>query len=165
MVSSFYWDSIAMPFHSENIPEVPCSGETEPPRAVTPHDDGPVSKSRPLAPRPWGPWASVGWTLLCLAVLVVAQIAVLIVFAVVRVAQSPAIKPDDLNAIGKDLATNGNLLSAATLASTPAVVGLVALLIRIRHYPLRKYLALTGQPHARSCWRSAVWPPSWLRAI
>jgi membrane protease YdiL (CAAX protease family) len=84
----------------------------------------------------------VGWTLLCLAALAIAQVAVLIVFAVVRVAQAPAIKPDGVGGL-EELATNGNLLATATLASTVAVLGLVVLLVRIRRYPVNEYLALS----------------------
>jgi uncharacterized protein len=127
---------------SENIRDVHFSSETEPSRLIAADEVGSVCSSGPTVPRPWGPWATVGWTLLCLAALVVAQVAVLIGFAAVRLAQGPAIKPDGLGAVGEELATNGDLLATATLASTPAVLGLVAMLVRIRRYPMREYLAL-----------------------
>jgi membrane protease YdiL (CAAX protease family) len=40
------------------------------------------------------------------------------------------------------LVTNGNALVLATLLSTPATVGLIALLVKVRGYPARDYLAL-----------------------
>ena len=44
---------------------------------------------------------------------------------------------------------NGNVVALGTLVNTLTVVGLVALLIRVRRYPVRDYLALTWPP-ARS---------------
>jgi membrane protease YdiL (CAAX protease family) len=69
------------------------------------------------------------------------QIGVLIIFGVGRLATNRNPRLDDLG-------TNGNVLALATLASTPAVVGLIALLVRARRYPIRDYLALNW-PSAR----------------
>jgi membrane protease YdiL (CAAX protease family) len=91
------------------------------------------------APRPWGPWATIGWTALLVAVMFAVQIAVLIGFVVVRRASHPAARIDDLP-------MNGNLLATAALLSVPALIGLVALLIAYRRYPIRDYLALTWPP-------------------
>jgi len=77
------------------------------------------------SPSPWGPWATIGWTLLCLATMVVAQTAVAIAFVLVRVALNPQEKI-------ADIAANGNMIMLAGLANTPPVVGLVALLIVFR---------------------------------
>ena len=44
------------------------------------------------------------------------------------------------------LATNGNLLTVATLLSTPLTIGLVGLLVWVRRYPMRDYLALRWPP-------------------
>jgi len=101
-----------------------------------------MSGNAASSPRPWGPWATIGWTLLCIVVMFAAQIAALIVFVVFRIATNPSAKFDDL-------ATNGNLWALATLLSTPATVGLIALLIRVRRYPIRDYLVLYWPP-ARS---------------
>jgi uncharacterized protein len=86
-------------------------------------------------PRPWGPWATLGWTLLCVVMLFAIQIAVLLVFVVIRLARDA--KPNF-----DDLARNANVVSIGTLASTAAIVGLVALLVHLRRYPFRDYLAL-----------------------
>lgn len=90
----------------------------------------------PLAPRPWGPWATIGWTVLCLVVMVLIQNVVAFVFLVVLFArEGPGTRLTDM-------ATNGNLIATATIVSTPAVLGLVSLLVGIRRYPVRDYLAL-----------------------
>jgi membrane protease YdiL (CAAX protease family) len=113
----------------------PAPGPTEDPEFA-------VTLEPVMLPRPWAPWATIGWTLLCIVVIVVAQIAALFIFVAFRFATSPSPKFDDL-------ATNGNFLALATLLSTPAVVGLIALLIRVRRNPIRDYLALYWPP-ARS---------------
>jgi len=87
------------------------------------------------APGLWGPWATIGWTLLCVVVMLAAQVVGLLTFVVLRIATNASPKFDDL-------ATNGNVLALATLFSTPASVGLIAFLIRVRRYPIRDYLAL-----------------------
>ena len=38
-------------------------------------------------PRPWGPWATLGWTLLCVLMLIVIQVAVLFAFMAIRIAR------------------------------------------------------------------------------
>jgi uncharacterized protein len=91
-------------------------------------------------PRPWGPWATLGLTLLCAVLLFAIQVAVLLVFMLIRVARGAEPKFDDV-------ASNGNVVAVGTMASTAAIVGLVALLVHLRRYPIRDYLAL-------------VWPPA-----
>ena len=104
-------------------------------------ETGSPMPSMPVSPAcPWGPWATIGWTVICIVVMFVIQSAVLIVFFVVSSALNPNAKLDALF-------TNGNVLALSTLASTPVVVGLVALLVSIRRYPIRAYLAL-------------IWPPA-----
>jgi uncharacterized protein len=88
-----------------------------------------------LLPRLWGPWATIGWTLLCIMTLFAAQIAGAIIFVLCRSAITGSLTFDDLG-------TNGNLLALATLFSTLATVGLIALLVWLRGYPIRDYLAL-----------------------
>ena len=48
-----------------------------------------------------------------------------------------------------DLAFNGNVVALATLLSTSAAIGLIALLAYLRRYPIRDYLVLY-RPTARS---------------
>jgi membrane protease YdiL (CAAX protease family) len=91
-------------------------------------------------PRPWGPWATLGWSALCVVVMVVIQIVGLIIYVVAEYTRDPHVKLESL-------VTNGNVLVVATLASTPVVVGLVALFVRIRRCRIAEYLAL-------------IWPPA-----
>lgn len=93
-------------------------------------------------PRPWGPWATLGWTLLCAIMLFGVQVAVLLILMAVRLARGAEVKFDEL-------ANNGDVVSIGTLASTVSIVGSVALLIRWRRYPIRDYLAL-HRPTTRS---------------
>jgi membrane protease YdiL (CAAX protease family) len=105
-----------------------------------------VADSKPAeskaGPRPWGPWATLGWTLLCAIMLFAIQVAVLLILMAVRLARNAEVKFDEL-------ANNGDVVSIGTLASTVSIVGSVALLIRWRRYPIRDYLALQ-RPTARS---------------
>ncbi len=99
----------------------------------TPADPG-------VSPRAWGPWATIGWTLLALAVMVGVQIGVLVGFA----AASGGFMPPNLQAI----ATGSLFLSTSTLVSTPILLGLLALLIRVRGWSIAGYLDLR-MPTAR----------------
>jgi uncharacterized protein len=118
------------------------SGIGQPVDSTWEAEDSPTLGAPASAPRPWGPWATIGWTLLCIVVLFAIQVAVSIGFVVVRLASNRQARIDDLP-------SNGNLLAVATLLSTPAVVGLVVLLIHYRRYAIRDYLALSWPP-ARS---------------
>jgi len=91
------------------------------------------------SPRPWGPWATIGWTLLCIVGIIAGQIVAFLVFLVIRLATNPNARFDDLLA-------NGNVLALGSLVNTLTVVGLVTLLVRVRRYPVRDYLALTWPP-------------------
>jgi uncharacterized protein len=102
-----------------------------------------ISKPAKLS-RPWGPWATVGWTLLSILVLGVAQVVGVLIFVVFRFATNRSVKVEEL-------VTNGDAWFLATLVSTPATVGLIALLIKFRGYPARDYLALRWPT-----WRSAM---------
>jgi membrane protease YdiL (CAAX protease family) len=93
-------------------------------------------------PRPWGPWATIGWTLLCIVVMFIAQFTAFFIFAAFEITRNPSAKLDDL-------AKNGNLWALATFFSSSAAVGFIALLVLFRHYPIRDYLALYG-PKPRS---------------
>jgi membrane protease YdiL (CAAX protease family) len=89
--------------------------------------------------RVWGPWATIGWTVLCILVLFVIQIGVLLVFVAIGLGSNRAARLEEL-------ATSGNVLAFGTLASTPAVVGLVVFLVRVRRYSIRDYLDLSWPP-------------------
>ncbi|WP_406698024.1 type II CAAX endopeptidase family protein [Singulisphaera sp. Ch08] len=107
-------------------------------QTVTGRTEGPILLGPVVPPKPWGPWASLGWTMLCLAVTFGVQIGALIAFAVANGSKE--------NLIG--VSSSALFLSVATLISTLTIFGLVALLIRIRRWTVHQYLALT-MPTAR----------------
>jgi CAAX protease family protein len=114
--------------------------DSEPLAESTREEESPASGEAISAVRPWGPWATMGWLILCIVVIFVMQMLVFLIFLAVRFASNPHV---NLN----DLVYDGNLLAVSSLVSTPAVVGLIAFLISVRRYPFRSYLA----------W---VWPPA-----
>jgi membrane protease YdiL (CAAX protease family) len=88
------------------------------------------------ASRPWGPWATLGWSLAIIAAFILLQTVVAVVFVVVKMASGARIDPEQFM-------TDGNLLSSATLATTPVMVALAALLIYFRRCSIADYLGLT----------------------
>jgi uncharacterized protein len=138
----------AMTNGSGNIPDPPVSDQIElVPRLIT-GGEGSVSFGEISPLRPWGPWATVGWTLLSLVVLFGVQFAVLVIFMLVQLSVGSDAKLEELS-------YNGNFLAACTFASTPAIIGLVTLLIWGRGCRIREYLAL-NVPDARSGFISAA---------
>src|SRR5262249_16688020 len=108
--------------------------------AISPENDPEFSPPKVVTSKgPWGPWASLGWTVVCFVVFLIAQIVVTVVVVVVKLGGNP--KPD-LSALGPD----GILIGLATLESTPPVVGLVLLLIWVRGVPVRDSLAWKWPP-------------------
>ena len=90
----------------------------------------------PPAARPWGFWATMGFSLLIFGVtLGVQSLALVIYIPVMKLAG----KPFELS----ELADNGFFLSIATCLSTPVTVGLTVLLAWVRRgIAVRDYLAL-----------------------
>jgi membrane protease YdiL (CAAX protease family) len=121
--------------HSSDLGQPPDSNWAE----ASPTPEQPV----PL-PRPWGPWATIGWTIVCLLAMAVIQIIVLVIFVVFRLAQAPGstLKLDEL-------AHDGNLFGLAGSTSLLGAVGLVILLVSVRRSPIRDYLALSWPPARR----------------
>jgi uncharacterized protein len=85
--------------------------------------------------KPWGPWATLGWTVVAIVLMTVVQIAVGIPYVVGMVLLGGKI---DVNTLSHD----GNFISTIIIATTIAVSGLVLLLCRVRHVPIAIYLAL-----------------------
>ncbi len=115
--------------------------------ALADNDVPPVVLNPVAHPRLWGPWSTIGWTIIALLLTMLAQTVVQVMFVVTRVRDTARIDVSDL-------ATNGSLLAAATLFSAPPVLGLIYLLIAVRRYPVWKYLALrwpAGKQIALSC--------------
>ena len=105
---------------SQPGPIEPQKPETSP--WATPTADLDYSGPAPptVSPGLWGPWATIGWTILCILVGFVAQLAVVVGNVLVRTLISGSDKIDDL-------ALDGNVLALATLCSTISTIGLVAL--------------------------------------
>jgi membrane protease YdiL (CAAX protease family) len=89
------------------------------------------------SPNPyWGPWATLGWTVLLIGMTLLGQIIGLIGYAIV---QPKAVLGADAAAIQN----NGNLVAvSATIGMIPAVA-LIVILVLVRGCSLRDYLALT----------------------
>jgi len=83
-----------------------------------------------IHPRPWGYWATLGWTVLA------AVLSGIIAF--------PAVlwKYPDILSKPVDLANDGQLLSFTTIISDAIEIGVLALAARLAHWPPAKYLGL-----------------------
>jgi membrane protease YdiL (CAAX protease family) len=123
--------------HATDLPEP----EPEPSTAATTPDFDPYFRAPPAPkqPRVWGPWATLGFSLLCIIVLLAAQAIGAIAYIAVVMAARPGTKVSDL-------VDSGNVLVVATLFSTIATVSYVALMIVLRRYPIRDYLDLSWPP-------------------
>ncbi len=100
----------------------------------------PGEATRESVKGPWGPWATVGFTCLIAAVSVVVQIALAIVYLIVRVGRSPTTSMSEAAA---GLGADGFFGSMATVLSGSAALGVTILIVRLRKGPsLREYLAM-----------------------
>lgn len=89
----------------------------------------------------WGPWATLGLSLLIGVGMTVAQVLVALVFAMDMAAHSP--DPAATEAWTASLPSNGHVLSLAILAACPPVVALTAGFIKWRGgLSVREYLGL-----------------------
>ena len=77
-------------------------------------------------PRPWGAWATLGWTLLCLTAMMADQLGVLIAFLAAGAGSTRNLP---------EVTSNSLFLSASTLASTPILLRLMA---RLNHAGVAK---------------------------
>ncbi|HEY9623173.1 MAG TPA: type II CAAX endopeptidase family protein [Crinalium sp.] len=93
-----------------------------------------------VKPKPWGVWATLGFSLVIFGVFLLIQTLVLLAFLAARVAQEPSIDPQVLQG---SLAFNGLVLAIATLASAPVCIALIALFAKLRkQLSLHDYLGL-----------------------
>ncbi len=87
----------------------------------------------------WGPWATVGFTILLAIIITVVQIAVVIVYLAVLKVLDPSLELRDM---GRGLVNNGLFLSVVIIISFPVDVGLILLFCRLRRgIRIRDYLA------------------------
>jgi len=92
------------------------------------------------AKRPWGALATVGFTVLILAVVVVVQTVLAIPYLVIKVVAAPT---TDIEAAATALEKDGLFLGLSEVVAAPAVVGVTILFAWLRKGPpLREYLAL-----------------------
>jgi uncharacterized protein len=88
-----------------------------------------------ISPRPWGFWATVGWTLILIVAFVGVQLVVGIVVAVIN-RDIAALDPEEIS-------TNGMVLAMMTCFAAPVIVGLCVLFAFLRkQFPLKDYLGL-----------------------
>ena len=81
------------------------------------------------SPSPWGSWATFGFLLLILLGMTVAQLAVSVPLAVMRMVNDPS---GTVSQIAEEIQHDGDLLSLTVFASAIAALGLVILLVRAR---------------------------------
>ena len=97
-----------------------------------------VEPVSPAQPKPWGFWATLGFSLAIIVAFVATETAVAIVFMVVQAARTP--KAADQHNME---ATNGLLLSVATWIAAPMCFAFVVLLVKLRNQlSIRDYLSL-----------------------
>jgi uncharacterized protein len=104
---------------------------------------------KPISPcRPWGQWATIGWSVLCLMAMTSGESVAPFVPDALGMPRGGGQAPVDAD-------LNGNLLEVATFVGTLATVGLIVFLVRARRCSVREYLALKW-PSARSVLMSVV---------
>jgi membrane protease YdiL (CAAX protease family) len=107
--------------------------------AVDPFASPMPATTATVPPKPWGPWATLGWGLLAAVVVVGVQSVVAAVFIVIALLGNPQ---QDMAATSDSLQYNGLLLSLATLIGSPAGLMVCVLAIWIRRYPILEYLGV-----------------------
>jgi membrane protease YdiL (CAAX protease family) len=101
----------------------------------------------PKRARPWGLWATIGFSLIVLAVLFLLQGVVAVAFMMLAWKDTPQASDEEVLAA---VVSNGLCLSIATLVAGPCCVALVCLFARLRRgLPITEYLALQ-KPAARA---------------
>jgi uncharacterized protein len=95
-------------------------------------DPGPQSGRRR-----WGPWATLGWAIPIMLVMVIFQ--TLGAFAYLRL--SRLLHPEQAIPLST-LGSNGAVLAFSLAVSAPAVLAIIAFAVRLSRTPLREYLAL-----------------------
>lgn len=101
------------------------------------------------SPRPWGPWATVGYILLILLGMTAAQMVVIFPWILVRMVNDPS---GNVVELAEQLQYDGDLLAAATFATAIATLMLVVILVKTRGWTSpRDYVGL-----GRVRWKSML---------
>lgn len=107
-----------------------------------PPDQPDTPPSTVIPPRPWGFWATIGWSLIIAIAYLGVQFFVGIIIAIVS--------KDIASLDPEEFATNGMLLAIMTCFAAPVVVGLCVLFASLRkQYPLKDYLGF-NRPATRT---------------
>ncbi|MBE9178090.1 CPBP family intramembrane metalloprotease [Oculatella sp. LEGE 06141] len=102
------------------------------------HDSLPAKPE--AKPKPWGLWATLGFSVLVFVAFILIQTLVLTAFLSYQMAQNPSA---DLMLLIRDLSTNGFVLSISTIASAPLCVALIVLFIKLRkRLSVKSYLGI-----------------------
>ena len=92
-----------------------------------------------VPPKPYGLWATIGWSVLLMIVFVFVQTTVVVAFVISRgLEKSQA----EIEEYALTLQENGLVISIMTLLTAPVCWGCVAFLSRLRGWKVRDYLAL-----------------------
>ena len=92
--------------------------------------------------RPWGFWATIGFSSIVVAAYLIIGIVVVVAFVIVAKVQNPEM---DIATFSKSLSSNGLCLTVAIILSTPICTALVVLFAKLRKsYPIRDYLGFTN---------------------
>lgn len=106
-------------------------------------------------PRPWGPWATLGFGVLIAAAFLVTQVAVVSFFAVTEIVHKGRIDPAEF---GVKIETDGEFLAIVTFAALPVVAGLCWLLAWMRR-------GLSPHAYLRLQWVPAKIAVKWLLLV
>jgi membrane protease YdiL (CAAX protease family) len=102
--------------------------------------DGAAIPEAPPRKEIWGAWATAGFGLVVIVIFIVIQSLVVAAFIVNGVVANPAL---DIAGLADKLVTDGNLITAATIASAVVCGALILVIIKVRHgAKLTDYLAL-----------------------
>ena len=91
--------------------------------------------AKPKCLRPWGPWATLGWTVLIL-------LATFVVNGLLVIPYLWVLGPERMESVLRNIGSHGAALMAVTLLSAPYPIGFCILIILARQQPVREYLAL-----------------------
>jgi hypothetical protein len=119
-------------------PDAPHDGHAAPDGGAAAPAGLPPPQRGSRSGRPWGFWATLGWTALWLAAFLGTGTAICLVAVVVLAATGQV---SDVVQEADALAANGLLLGLVAVAQVPIMVGLTALLAWIR-MPVSEYLGL-----------------------
>jgi membrane protease YdiL (CAAX protease family) len=88
----------------------------------------------------WGAWPTIGLGTAVFFASSLVQVAVAVVFAVIKIVSNPDLSPSQL---AKDLSTNGLLIAVALIASSIVGLALIAVFVKMRRgFSISEYLGL-----------------------